>query len=312
MHIKKIHTLLRCPYCTDYFTLKNAFGSFGTATCSCTSFPIIENVIFIQKSDSLLNKQLVALIQQQKYQKAVWVALTHQRITHRIIVFTAYFLKKKCNITIPLHILLSILKVVGPARSWFEYLLSSEQRATLQTAITIFKSHTKRGTIIDIGCGIGTFFKIIKEQKLHKYTRLIGIDKSFLSLLIASMYTHSSENFYICTDIEHGLPFKKNTSDSIYCTESFAWIYNKLAVVNESARILKQSGYLNIINIHQESKETNAWGYGITALNLKRLLHTHFTRILFLPNTLLPASKIRPLSIREINPQGYSCIAQKK
>lgn len=302
---------LHCPYCTTPlrktdFSLSNGFFSYR---CECDEFPVIFDILYLKKDDFQTHKKILELLKLGQKMKAFQAALIGTAKTHQFIISLAYSLKHSYGILFERTVLLKMLLVLGPARSWFSYLLKSRDRNTLQTAVQVYKDQLlskKPSYILDVGAGIGFF-----SEKVRPTDAYVGIDKSFLSMAIAQLYSANKNCLYICGEVESGLPFASNFFHQIIFLDTFAWILNKHFLIKESSRTLQNNGKFIMVNVHEMTPATYWWGYPIQAETIFSFLkRNHFTTITFFENTLI-ANKLHFMTKKEVDPSGYSLLATK-
>lgn len=278
-----------CPYCLAPLRLPQG-KLFGITACNCNHYPVIAGIINIYESPDLINRRLGQLIQGHRFDLAVWRAITGAR-RHKIIVFSAYLLSEKLHLHLPINWLLKLLIFSGPSRSWFKYLLHRSSRSEIQLFTDLSNRHQINYTsTADIGCGIGSLYKIFPTVPPH----YIGIDKSFLSLLIFRL-SHPSVTL-VCADIETGLPLAQNSQSTILIMDTFSLLKSKPQVLSQISRALS-TGLAYFGNIYPETPETYNWGYGISQPSLKLIAKKHFSRLVFYPQSV---------------PPRYTCLAFKK
>lgn len=300
-------SLAQCPYCKTSFQVENSTQlqrtGFGTVLCECERFPILESILYCKKDDILLHRQLNALIDQKRYYRAIWVALSQEKKTHRIATFLCYILRKN-HVKLTESFFLRSLVLLGPSRSWFRYLLRKD-RPTLETATALLSEPKhKNEVIVDVGCGWGDLASKIRK-KISGSTAFLAIDKSMFSLIAAQMFHAHPNVMYICSDVEPGLPVRSLKVDHVVFLDSFMWIYSKKFLLQEAHRVLKQQRILSIVNVHSPHKTTSFLGYGISTQLLKKYLKGLFSNTILISNSLSQTKSIQPVS--EIDQFGYSC-----
>jgi ubiquinone/menaquinone biosynthesis C-methylase UbiE len=303
-----LFSLLRCPYCEATFEREQR-GGFGFATCTCDRFPIVNGIFYCKKDDVLLHRQLVTLIEQKRYDRAVWVALSQHHVLHRVSTFILYVLREH-GIKISERAFLFVLKLLGPSRNWFSYLLNANRHTLATATVAVQETITPASVVIDIGCGWGHLVAKLTEKSGRRPRQIIAIDKSFFSLLCAQLFHSHRTTLYVCSDVEAGIPVRDHGADQIVFLDAFMWIYGKNHIVRESHRALKTKGVLNIINVHVTTPETLSYGYGITSQHLRRLLHRLFTSPTFFSNWLNSDGQLQ--RVKTVDPEGYSCQTVKK
>lgn len=100
--------------------------------------------------------------------------------------------------------------------------------------------HIKAGKLLDIGCGNGDVFRLIKDKGLELY----GID------LAENMVKVAQERYgniatILLADAEN-LPFQDDMFDIIICNASFHHYTHPKAVLSQMRRVLKDEGVLLI------------------------------------------------------------------
>lgn len=316
-----MQSLLTCPYCQNSLSFKSLKSqrptdkeSWGIAKCSCDEYPIIEGILFLQKNDQLTNRRAVSLLKQGKELRAVWECLSvNSAKTHRLIVSCAYLSEKYLRLTPPVHFLLKTLMIVGPSRAWFDYLLNREKRGDIHLATKLVQERKKsNGLIVDVGFGTGNFYRLLTKKSQYPFGEYIGIDKSFLSLLIARVYIKKNNLLLVCCDVDCGIPVKKNTLSHVLFLDTFCLLHKKDFAIHETHRILKKGGTFNIINIYETAPKTYYWGYGIKAKELYSLLRNLFKNIKFMDNSLNSEGSIIYSPPIRVPRDGYSVKARKK
>jgi ubiquinone/menaquinone biosynthesis C-methylase UbiE len=97
--------------------------------------------------------------------------------------------------------------------------------------------------VLDVACGTGNF-----TNKLYRMgANVIGIDTSFELLKKAKLNNYRNEIKYIHCSVET-LPFKNESFDVVTVLSAWHW-FNRDKANNEIFRVLKQGGYLIIMNI---------------------------------------------------------------
>ena len=309
-------TFTICPYCQGSLTFrffKKDNKSFGLAKCTCDEYPIVEGILYLLKDDRQTGKRVVNLLKRTMFVKAIWACLTNSAKTHKTIVFGAYLTKRYLKVVPPLPLLLKVLQFTGPARDWFRYLMGREERNDIHLAHQLIQKQEKAiGVFIDVGFGIGNFLNLMTSKSSEPPGAYIGIDKSFLSLLIANLYLEKNNLFLICSDAEAGIPLREGRATSVLFLDSFWQIHKKLFAIAESSRILKKGSSIFIVNIYETTPKTYFWGYGIRSKDLNSYLKANFTSIKFMDNALLPKGEIKFLPAAKVPKEGYSVIATKK
>jgi ubiquinone/menaquinone biosynthesis C-methylase UbiE/uncharacterized protein YbaR (Trm112 family) len=309
-----VENFLVCPYCKESLKIRFFKNSkFGTASCTCDEYPVVEGILYLTKNDFLTNRTATRLLKKRKFDSTVWECLKFTARTHKVIVFGCYLLKRYLGITTPLIFLLKILAILGPSRDWFGYLLNREKRKDIHLALRLVEAQEDSSDLfLDLGFGIGSFYKLMKEKIRQLPFLYVGVDKSFLSLLIAKICMKEKNALFICSDIEAGIPMKNDSAHNLLLLDTFWQLGNKNYVLSECQRVLKGRGSLYIINIYETTPRSYLWGYGIKAEKLNSLLKKYFKKIKFMNNSLNPKGQIAYLPFSEVPKDGYSVWAKEK
>lgn len=305
---------LICPYCKSSLSFKFlSENSWGIAKCDCDEYPVLEAIVYLIKDDYMLNRRVVSLLKDRKCFMATWKCLRGSAKTHRTIVFVFYLLKKYFKIKFPLPLLLNFLRVVGPSRSWFEYLLKRTKRDDIHIAIKLTQKYRAGSSLfLDLGFGIGSLLDLLLKKRLDPPAKYVGIDKSFLSLLVARLNFSEKYPLLLCCDIESRLPFKDSSAGSVLLLDVFGHIYNKPNLISEVCRVLKKQGRFYIVNVYPTTPKTYLWGYGVKPKSLLLLLRKDFKNMKFLKNSLGKKGRLQYFSPNGKFSQGYSVVSFKK
>jgi len=309
-------TFTICPYCQCSLTFrffKKDNKSFGIAKCTCDEYPIVEGILYLLKDDRQTGRRAVNFLKRAMFARAIWECLTNSAKTHKTIVLGAYLAKRYLKAALPLPILLRVLQFTGPARDWFRYLIVREERDDIHLAYQLVqKLKRTKGVFVDVGFGIGNFLGLAAKGFPAPQGTYIGIDKSFLSLLIATLYLERNNLLLVCSNVETGIPLLERKAACILFLDSFWQIHKKRLAIAESSRVLKKGSPIFIVNIYETTPKTYFWGYGIKPKDLNSYLKANFANIKFMDNALLPKGEIKFLPSAKVPKEGYSVIATKK
>lgn len=301
------YSKLICPFCNQSLELAWLKDNFGLLNCSCCEYPIIYNIIYLIKNDSLTNKKIIGLIKKKKYDMAIYKALSAQRFTHKYLTFLFYLVSVYVAKINPM-LLIYVLSLVGPSKSWFKYLLERKNKTDIKFATNeVLRNNRKNSLIIDVGCGIGSLWDMLQHKLKNKESvRYIGLEKSFLSLLIMRLIYGLDSPLLICCDVEFGLPIRNALATEIFFLDCFSWIFSKKRLISESSKVLRRGGSLYLINLRADKNECESWwGYGITPDEIKRLILPGFRRIYLYDSYHVKSSS------KNIDPYCYSAVAIK-
>lgn len=268
--------------------------------------PRVFGIVYALKGDTVSDKRIQAAVSQQNEWLALRIALGSASRTHRYIALALYFCQKKIGWIPSLHSILKLCKFLGPARSWFSYLLHSHQRDTLLAAkILITQYGGLHKQTLDVGCGLGHLPQQFSQKKNHQW---ICVDKNFFSLFLAQLYHGRSDITYVCADIEVERLFPQKFFSTAVCLDCFAWIYQKEVFMEQMSHLLSKGGDFVMVNVHEEQDHTLHWGYGITRKEVKQYSSEYFFKHTWHHHT----TDQRPISsASNLNPDGYSFVAEK-
>ncbi len=117
----------------------------------------------------------------------------------------------------------------------------------------LFTDYLKKNEkVLDLGCGNGRFYKLIKSKKAN----YIGIDNS-KGLIKIAKEKYPKGNFQIADGLS--LPFPSNSFDKIYCLSVLHHLPSKklrLKFLKEAKRVLKNKGvlFLTVWNLWSNKK----------------------------------------------------------
>jgi ubiquinone/menaquinone biosynthesis C-methylase UbiE len=102
------------------------------------------------------------------------------------------------------------------------------------------------GVFLDVGCGLGYF--TIPAAKIMKNGKAIGIDIMPEILEVARERAEGISNIEFKRSEEYDFPIENKSIDYIFISNVIHEIDDKLGYFNEIKRVLKNSGYLCIID----------------------------------------------------------------
>jgi len=183
--------------------------------------------------------------------------------------------------------IIDILTVFSYPKPWARYIKSRKKTPSYFFSVALANVLTKNSqTVVDVGCGTGQLMEVLSRKT--NPGNVLGIDKSFLSLLLARRFFTSAKNLLICVDVEDGLPFKSESIDLVLSTDSFHYIKQKSTFLKECFRIVETSGLVVALHIINSTKVVFGNIRGITPRGLSRILVSGgFRHWIFMTNTNL-------------------------
>jgi len=107
--------------------------------------------------------------------------------------------------------------------------------------------YTQIKTVLDLGCGIGNYFNLIKS--IFPNARIIGADISTNALKVAKLNYVTLNNIidFICSS-SHRIPLKSRSVSLVLCVEVLQYLANAIYedTLKEIGRIVENGGYLLI------------------------------------------------------------------
>jgi ubiquinone/menaquinone biosynthesis C-methylase UbiE len=128
--------------------------------------------------------------------------------------------------------------------------------------------------VLDVGCGKGRFARVLKER--HPDASLTAFD------LAEAMLRHVPPGIAPCAGSMTALPFRSESVDCAYATESLEHAVDIDAAVAEMCRVVKPGGRIVIIDKNKEQwgrLETPAWEKWFDRKQLERSLARHCRRV---------------------------------
>lgn len=123
---------------------------------------------------------------------------------------------------------------------------------------------------LDVGCGKGRFARVLKER--HPEGRIIGMD------LAEAMLRCAPKEINPCSGSMTSLPFRSESCDAAYATESLEHAVDIEAAVAEICRVVKRGGRIVIIDKNAEhwgQLDTPPWEKWFHRKELEKLLRRH-------------------------------------
>ncbi|CAN5267098.1 hypothetical protein BH10PAT2_BH10PAT2_1640 [soil metagenome] len=262
---------LSCPYCDQKFSgiyqLQKKEGKvFGYVRCSCDEFPIVRNILYLKKDIFLRNRHSVFEIKKGNLVEAT--ALLIEGYTKLETTFMQLLVRKKLLSKRAIPVIFQILGLINPEyASWYRYILSRTSRVTFVLSLLNTQLCRSSSTVLDVGCGFSHFLNYVHKQ--FKTKALFGVDERFFLLYFSTHYFSELPVFYICQDVNIGLPFREELFDFIFCNDAFMYLFQKMRVIKSLSNTLKKKGYLFLSHVHGDSKDNFAEGYGVTLAQME-------------------------------------------
>lgn len=283
--MKKTHSelleFLQCPYCESPIKLRkileyNRDGEgmkTGIVSCDYDVYPFIDGILYLKKTQDQKNHRSIALLNRSKVKQAKLSLLEERRLFRAIfngiehLSFKQKWLQKK-----GFNTLMWVFKTLQPeSKDWFTYLTHREKRAIFTTALLSLAFAKKQGVYVDLGCGTGQFLRFAYNN--FKNNMWIGIDHSYSLLYLARKFIVPEEALLICTDLNIGVPLKKNSIDTAYINDTFMSIHKKKQLLHQVRKILKKDGNAWFNHIHNRGFDNLGQTYAVSSEEVKEMLH---------------------------------------
>ncbi|UCD71323.1 MAG: class I SAM-dependent methyltransferase [Syntrophobacterales bacterium] len=112
----------------------------------------------------------------------------------------------------------------------------------------------------DIGCGVGRYdMQLFRHLKKRLYLTCIDYNLNMLSELIRNLKQYKIKNFKVINASAMALPLETNSLDAIV-TFNAVHHFKFLDFLRETARILRDNGYLFIYTRLRTQNKRNIWG----------------------------------------------------
>jgi hypothetical protein len=248
--IRKIH----CPYCLASFkggliAVKKEKTKdeivYGTVFCKCDEFPIISGILYLKRERS---RKIVSLIQSQKYEQALAVALSGRlsKISLRLGILRLRGLQFVCRQLFGVHTEGSAMARLFYRQlfyyfygSWAEaeYALNRplERDSLLFFAPLAFLPKLEKNQItqkkvlwLNIGSGLRTFYSFFKNQNFL----FLSVEQNFIDLYISYQFFSSPQTIALCHDITLGSPVPSNLVTVVTLIDSLPFIDNPRQVLS--------------------------------------------------------------------------------
>jgi malonyl-CoA O-methyltransferase len=128
--------------------------------------------------------------------------------------------------------------------------------------------------VLDVGCGKGRFARVLQERDAR--ASLVALD------LAEAMLRHVPAGIAVCGGSMTALPFRSESFDCVYATESLEHAVDIEEAVAEMCRVVRPGGRIVIIDKNREQwgrMETPEWEKWFDRKQLERLLGKHCRKV---------------------------------
>jgi ubiquinone/menaquinone biosynthesis C-methylase UbiE len=130
------------------------------------------------------------------------------------------------------------------------------------------------GRALDVGCGKGRFARIVKDK--NRDATVVGLD------LAEAMLSFVPQDVFPCSASMTQIPFRNESFDAAYATESLEHAVDIEQAVAEICRVVKPGGKIVIIDKNAEHwgrLKTPHWEKWFRRKELEKLLGRHCTEV---------------------------------
>lgn len=127
---------------------------------------------------------------------------------------------------------------------WLKYRFGMEPFLPIYALTTTMTNH---GYVLEVGSGAGHSTFVL--SRFIDGTHIIGTDNTFSFLYIAKKYFVPKGN-YVCLDANNPLPFPNGFFSHVVCSDTFQFINSKIALANETKRVMHDDGHIIFSHIH--------------------------------------------------------------
>ncbi len=271
-----------------------------------SQYSSVYGIVYALRGDGIPDKRIAQALRSNNQRQALRIALGSSSARHRYLALGLLFLKERLHWLPPFQVMLWVFRIIGPSRSWFAYLQQQNRSSLVLTKEILGQTPSRAELILDVGSGLGDLPKMFPVNRKRRW---ICIDKNFFSLFLAQLYNKRQDITYVCGDIELQRLFPDRTFERVVCADCFAYIYEKPAFTHQVHRLLKSKGTFVMVNVHEEQRGTESWGYGIPHHQMQGILRKLFTTFSWYDVRQPKAGPIRRFSL--LDSTNYSFVAYK-
>lgn len=137
------------------------------------------------------------------------------------------------------------------SRVWKIHQISNPYEVVRFRHILEFLGTESRNTVLDVGCGGGTYTRILARAQL-----VIAVDVSSNAVKTAKQSLLWKGNvFFVVCDLEH-LPIRDMAVDKVACIDVLEHVERPQKAVNEMSRVLRSNGKMLLFTACGENKFT--------------------------------------------------------
>lgn len=307
--------LLSCPFCgagLHVSIISHAVGDdvlYGTLTCGCRTYPIVEGIVILKLDDSL--KEVCTHIRNGENKKALVTILALAPLRNRILNHLASDLSR----ALPgFGINEALLKALDrgfildgrrqalsfPALLWhwnwgeegifFQYRFSTTGFISLLPYLV--EASRRGGMVLDLCSGLGHLLFFLRKYVQER--SLFAVDIDFRKLFISKEIFSNGSN-HICLDANLPLPFKDKFFSTIFCSDAFHYIAAKSTAAREMERSIDNGGMIYLIHLHNALEVNPYPGSPLSPLHYIQLFNR--LKVKFFPESFVIRSFLEENSL---------------
>ncbi len=293
---------LHCPYCGSRLEAEGAGAEptlpilNGVVRCACYRYPIVD-AILILKQQSAPSNNIDARVQaldegkpQLALERSLNMAGSADRPRWRRVLDTLRGSESSapksslaaCS-SLPLYQFLQRTRPQLYADYLFQRYANDSFLASLAPLLLLQAAEpatpalgAANARVLELTCGIGHSAFLITT--LFPRLDLIATDHDVANLYVARKYM-APRATYVCIDAEVPLPFPDDFFTSVFCLDGFHYIRSKVALIEELARAVDDSGMWIFPHLHNAAATNFAPGTALTSHDYLRCFHAVSMRL---------------------------------
>ena len=234
----KVLEKIKCPCCGSDLAVIKSSKHFGILSCGCSKYPLVQNILYLNKDDKC--KKAVELLSKDRIGLATFELIDLKKRTAYLAYFFLFFLSKKITKKIGFNNFIRLLTIFFYSKNWTNYLIFRDRTPAYYMNTIFSKTIGRNGYVVDFGTGPGVFLPIL--YKINSSSQVIGLDKSFFSLLLNRFFFAKSNTLLICYNAKDYIPFETSSIDNIVMFDTFNNLANKEKLIKEVSRVLNKNG----------------------------------------------------------------------
>lgn len=276
---------LHCPFCSStqmklshvVFWQNTSDIRFGLLHCDCDVFPVFEGIVVLRRGQQVVVRELLAsyrshtmpntlLVLQQLIELRLFVRRAFILLTQITMSFHKLFpeIHKKYAVAWWRHglTLLTIFTADNFLRAVFSYFRDRDQRPSYVLVSAVLPLLNSARMVVEVGGGAGHLVRVASQQQPR--TIFYSLEKNFwLVYWLVCNQLYRSNVCPVVMDFEGGLPLPSNRADVVMANDTIMYVNHQRKLATEMKRIMRRSGWVIGMHIHQAGQENVAQGNGV-------------------------------------------------